>query len=80
MPRLTIRMIERTTMIEITVNGRGVEIESSMTVERLLDTVDVPPNYLAVEINSEVVPRERFTIQVVGPGDDVEVVTLVGGG
>jgi sulfur carrier protein len=67
-------------MIEITVNGEAVEIESSMTVDRLLDTVDVPPNYLAVEVNGEVVPREDYTTKLVGPGDDVEVVTLVGGG
>ena len=67
-------------MIEITVNGEAVQIESSMTVEQLLDTVDVPPNYLAVEVNAEVVPREEYTTHQVGPGDDVEVVTLVGGG
>ncbi len=67
-------------MIQITVNGRSVEIESPMTVEQVLDSVDVPPNYLAVEVNAEVVPREEFTTRVVGPGDDVEVVTLVGGG
>lgn len=67
-------------MIEITVNGETVEIESSMTVEQLLDTVDVPPNYLAVEVNAEVVPREQYTTRLVQAGDDVEVVTLVGGG
>ena len=51
-----------------------------MTVEQMLDTVDVPPNYLAVEINAEVVPRERYTTHIVHRGDEVEVVTLVGGG
>ena len=67
-------------MVSITVNGRAVEIESSMSVEQLLDTVDVPPNYLAVEVNGDVVPREDYTITTVSAGDDVEVVTLVGGG
>ena len=67
-------------MITITVNGRPVEIDAPMTVEQLLDTVDVPPNYLAVEVNADVVPRQEYTERVVGPGDDVEVVTLVGGG
>lgn len=67
-------------MIQITVNGKGVEIESSMTVEQLLDTVEVPPNYLAVEVNADVVPREDYTKTMVNEGDDVEVVTLVGGG
>lgn len=67
-------------MIEITVNGQRVEIEQPMTVEQVLDSVEVPPNYLAVEVNAEVVPREDYTTRVIGPGDDVEVVTLVGGG
>ena len=67
-------------MIEITVNGRSVEIEDSMTVEQLLDTVEVPANYLAVELNAEVVPREAYSNQWVRAGDDIEVVTLVGGG
>ncbi len=67
-------------MITITVNGSPVEIETPMTVEQLLDTVDVPPNYLAVEVNADVVPRQEYGERVVGAGDDVEVVTLVGGG
>tara|TARA_B110000196_G_scaffold224350_1_gene193312 strand:- start:435 stop:638 length:204 start_codon:yes stop_codon:yes gene_type:complete len=67
-------------MIKITVNGQAVEIDDSMTVEHVLDTVDVPPNYLAVEVNAEVVPREEYTKHVMQNGDEVEVVTLVGGG
>ncbi len=43
-------------MIEITVNGEPVSIAEPMTVEQVLDTVEVPPNYLAVEVNAEVVP------------------------
>jgi sulfur carrier protein len=67
-------------MISITVNGGNVDIESEMSVEQLLDTVDVPPNYLAVELNADVVPRERYADTIVREGDEVEVVTLVGGG
>lgn len=67
-------------MMQITVNGESVELDSPMTVQQVLDTVDVPPNYLAVEVNAEVVPREEFTTRVVKQGDDIEVVTLVGGG
>ncbi|EMI16947.1 ThiS, thiamine-biosynthesis [Rhodopirellula maiorica SM1] len=67
-------------MIQITVNGESVEIESSMSVQQLLETVDVPPNYLAVEVNADVVAREDYASTIVNEGDDVEVVTLVGGG
>ncbi|TWT79260.1 Sulfur carrier protein ThiS [Planctomycetes bacterium CA13] len=67
-------------MIHITVNGQRVEIESPMSVERMLNTVDVPPNYLAVEVNANVVPREEYAATMVNDGDEVELVTLVGGG
>ena len=67
-------------MIRITVNGKDVELDSPMTVQQLLETTHVPPNYLAVEVNTDVVPREAYTDLMVQNGDQVEVVTLVGGG
>lgn len=67
-------------MIKITVNGKPITLDSSMTIERLLASVEVPPNYLAVEVNADVVPREQHASHVVVDGDEVEVVTLVGGG
>ena len=67
-------------MIEVTVNGRPAKIQSAMSVEQLLNTVEVPPNYLAVEVNGDVVPRETYSDKMVDAGDEVEVVTLVGGG
>ena len=67
-------------MIRITVNGRSVELNESMTVEHMLDRVEVPPNYLAVEVNAEVVPREEYATHAIQDGDQIELVTLVGGG
>ncbi len=67
-------------MIEIKVNGVSVSIDSPMSIERLLATVEVPPNYLAVELNADVVPREEYGSTMVGAGDEIELVTLVGGG
>ena len=51
-----------------------------MTVEQMLDSVEVPPNYLAVEVNAMVVPREQYTTHPIENGDQIELVTLVGGG
>ena len=67
-------------MIEISVNGQRVSIDAPMTVEQVLDTVEVPPNYLAVEVNGEVVPREDYVSHLIQAGDAIELVTLVGGG
>ncbi|TWT87941.1 sulfur carrier protein ThiS [Neorhodopirellula pilleata] len=67
-------------MLQITVNGSPAEIPHAMSVAELLQTVEVPKNYLAVEVNEEVVAKEDHGNVTVGEGDRVEVVTLVGGG
>lgn len=67
-------------MIEIQVNSEAVSVPIGSTLEQVLELVDVPPNYLAVEVNAEVVPREEHAFRVVQAGDQLEVVTLVGGG
>ena len=67
-------------MIQITVNGESVEIPKVVSLAEVLESVDVPPNYLAVEVNAEVVPRENFSTLIICGQDQLEVVTLVGGG
>ncbi|MCH1494746.1 MAG: sulfur carrier protein ThiS [Rubripirellula sp.] len=67
-------------MIEIHVNSEMVSVPIGSTLEQVLKLVDVPPNYLAVEVNAEVVPREEHATRVIQAGDQLEVVTLVGGG
>ena len=67
-------------MIEITVNGELVSIPEKTSLKDVLEIVDVPPNYLAVEVNAEVVPREQHASLIIQEQDHLEVVTLVGGG
>ncbi len=64
----------------VQVNGQRAEFPDGITIERLVELADVPPNYLAVEVNEDVVPREQHGVHVLVDGDRVEVVTLVGGG
>lgn len=67
-------------MITVTINGASVSLDQPVSIAELLRSVEVPPNYLAVEINADVVPREDHSTHLVNDGDAVEVVTLVGGG
>ena len=67
-------------MIHITVNGETINFDCDKTVEELLERLDFPPNYLAVELNATVVSRENYSTTVIRDGDEIEVVTLVGGG
>ena len=66
--------------MRVTVNGKSHQVDDGTTVIDLLRTAGVPENYLAVEINDDVVPREQHATRTIHDGDRIEVVTLVGGG
>ena len=66
--------------MQIRVNGEPREVETGMTVDRLLAELEMQPRYLAVERNFELVPRRQHAACVLHDGDELEIVTLVGGG
>ncbi len=66
--------------MEIQVNGEKQAVEANMTVRQLIETLGLGDAAVAVELNRDVVPRKRHEDTVLGEGDVVELVTLVGGG
>ena len=66
--------------MKIVMNGEPREIESGTTVARLIEALKMQPRFLAVERNFELVPRARHAECVLADGDQLEIVTLVGGG
>jgi thiamine biosynthesis protein ThiS len=66
--------------VQITFNGQAQDVRSEVTVAQLLADLQLAPKLVAVEVNREVVPRRLHESHVLRPGDEVEVVTLVGGG
>ena len=66
--------------LNILFNGESREVNDGRTVGDLLDELDLSPRHVAVEVNLEVVPRQRHYQHVLRDGDRIEVVTLVGGG
>lgn len=66
--------------LQLTVNGEVRSFEAELTVERLLEVLDLPHEGVAVEVNRSIVPRRAHAIRVLRAGDEVEVVTFVGGG
>ena len=66
--------------MEIRVNGEPRQIADNATIAQLLAVLDMQPRYLAVERNFELVPRTEHARCVLHAGDQVEIVTLVGGG
>lgn len=65
----------------ITLNGERRDLPmTARTVADLLKHLGVKPEQVAVEVNRALVPRARHAEAPVSDGDELEVVTLVGGG
>ena len=67
-------------MIELTVNGRRVELSGPTRLLDYLASLPVDPRAVAVEVNDRILDRAEFEAAVLEDGDRVEVVRMVGGG
>ena len=67
-------------MVTIVVNGEPKSVESDATVSDLLKSLQMNPRFLAVELNRRVLPRAEHERVRLEPNDQLEIVTLVGGG
>jgi thiamine biosynthesis protein ThiS len=66
--------------LTIVLNGEPFELPGPLTVSALLDQLGVDARRVAVEVNEVVVKRGTFDETMVGEGDRVEIVNIVGGG
>ena len=64
----------------ITVNGKPCEIEAPATIADLLQQLQMDAQQVAVEVNLDLIPRQRHAQHSLSAGDCLEIVTLVGGG
>ncbi len=64
----------------VTVNGQALQIAQNITVAALLDELRLSGKPVAVEVNLQLVPRQRHAEHWLSEGDRLEIVTLVGGG
>ena len=66
--------------MKITLNGDPFETDGPLTVQQLLERLQIDPRRVAVEHNLTIVKRDRQAATMVAEGDTVEVVNFVGGG
>lgn len=64
----------------VQVNEQAVETTTGITVLDLLKQLDITTRHIAVEVNLSIVPFESHGDTILHDGDQLEVVTLVGGG
>jgi len=66
--------------MKVTINGETKELESEVTLSRLLELFSLPSQRVAVELNREVIRRQAWDSTVVRDDDRIEIVHFVGGG
>jgi len=66
--------------VTIILNGEDREATPDITVLALLESLDVAPGRVAVELNGDVLRRADFGRRTLRDGDRVEFVQFVGGG
>ena len=67
-------------MVSLTINGEDRSFDGAPTIQAILELLDVPADAVAVEVNRTIVPRSTHGHHRLADGDEVEVVTFVGGG
>jgi thiamine biosynthesis protein ThiS len=68
------------TLIHIKLNGQDRDLDGPTTVADLVESLGLKPRFVAVERNRMLVPRGKHADTLLEEGDEIEVVTLVGGG
>ena len=66
--------------MKIRVNGEERDIAGDATVAGLVAELEFKPEQVAVELNRKLVPRRERDATPLREGDEIELVTLVGGG
>ena len=66
--------------IRIRLNGKDRDIEDGLSGRGLLESLELNPALIVVELNREILDRERYQETLVGPDNVVELVHFVGGG
>ncbi len=66
--------------MQIRLNGESHNFPDGVTIHALLETLGIEAERVGVEVNRRILTRSEFTGVTVEDGDEVEVVTFVGGG
>lgn len=64
----------------IRVNGELKEMTGVITVAHLLQNHDLKPELTVVQINHEIVPKEKYNDLVINDGDAIELIKFMAGG
>lgn len=66
--------------MKIQINGESRDVAERLTLGLLVEQLGFKADRVAIELNREIVPRDRWQATVLADGDQLELVQFVGGG
>lgn len=66
--------------MKVHINGESRDVADGLTLDGLVSELALQGRPIAVELNREVVPKDRYGATRLSEGDTLEIVSLVGGG
>lgn len=66
--------------MKITLNGKQRNIDQNITVGTLIDQLNLNKYALVVEVNKEILEKEKVKEYALNEGDVVELISFFGGG
>ena len=65
---------------KIQLNGDPYEINKGTNLNELLNKLKIKKNKVAIEVNGEIVKKDKYISLVLNKDDKVEIVHFIGGG
>lgn len=67
-------------MLTCTINGQSQTVEPGTTIEGLIAQLGMGDSVCAVEVDKKLVPKRERASVVLTDGQQIEIVSLIGGG
>ena len=64
----------------ISVNKKEIEVDNNITIESMLFFLEIKTEFIAVEVNSTIIPKSEFAIHMLSENDKIMIINAVGGG
>jgi len=65
---------------KIQLNGDSYEINNGTNLSKLLNKLKIQTNKVAIEVNGEIIERNKYQNLILNKDDKVEIVHFIGGG
>jgi len=65
---------------KIQLNGLSYEINDGISLNQLLNKLEIKKGKVAIEVNGEIIERTKYPSLILNKNDKVEIVHFIGGG